>query len=139
MSSKPSSPLANEIEVVRRLYAAINRNDVPAALELLDPEIVRVEPEGFPTAGTYRGLAAMKVHLGDGRSKWAEGECKPERLIASGDKVVALLHVLVRLKGKQDWIDGRMGDGFRFRGGKILEMRSFADPKAAMAWAGVVE
>jgi ketosteroid isomerase-like protein len=40
------------IEAVERFFAAINRNDMQAITNDFDPEIVRVEPEGFPTAGT---------------------------------------------------------------------------------------
>ncbi len=38
----------------------------------LDPEVVRIEPEGFPTAGTYRGVAEVQEHVTKGRGTWAE-------------------------------------------------------------------
>jgi ketosteroid isomerase-like protein len=43
----------NEIEVLQQFFAALNRNDMQGITTYFDPQIVRIEPEGFPTAGTY--------------------------------------------------------------------------------------
>lgn len=43
----------------------------------------------------------------------------------------------LRLKDKQDWIDARFADGFIFRGGKVLQMRTFAERQQALDWAGL--
>jgi ketosteroid isomerase-like protein len=134
-SSKPSP----ETEAVRGIYAAINRNDVPGALSFMDPAIVRIEPPDFPTPGTYRGHAEMAAHIANGRSTWAEGGCAPEAFFTAGDKVVALLHIRVRLKDRTDWIDGYIADGFTFRNGKATEMHSFTKKEEALAWAGIAD
>jgi ketosteroid isomerase-like protein len=126
-----------EIDVLRQFFAAINRNDMDAITKNFDPEIVRVEPEGFPTAGTYRGIAAVQEHVAKGRGTWAEGTCEPEEFFVSRDKVVVYLHVRVRLKNSTDWIDARFADGFAFRDGKITAYLSFAERAAALAWAGI--
>ena len=126
-----------ETEILKELYAAINRNDIPAALEFLDPEILRVEPPGFPASGSYRGHAEVEAHWSQARKTWAEGSCEPENFAVSGDKVVAFLHVRVRLKNRADWIDARIADAFVFRNGKITEMRSFAEGEKALEWAGI--
>jgi ketosteroid isomerase-like protein len=128
-----------EEQALAELYAAINRNDIPAALEFLDPDIVRVEPEGFPTAGTYRGHAELEAHLSKGRGTWAEGACEPEEYLVAGDKYIVCLHVLVRLKDHADWIDGRMADGYLLREGKVIEWRSFAHRSQALSWAGLAD
>ena len=103
---------------------------------MVDPEIVRVEPEGFATAGTYRGLAEVQAHLAKGRGTWAEGTCEPEEIFERGDKVVAYLYVRVRLK-TGEWVEGRFADGFILRGEKIVQHRSFAQRAEAIAWAGI--
>ena len=110
----------NEIEVLKQFYTAINRNDMPGITQYFDPQIVRIEPEGFPTSGTYRGIAEVQAHVTKGRGTWAEGTCEPEKFLTHGDKVVVYLHVRVRLKDSLDWIDGRFADGFVFREGKII-------------------
>jgi ketosteroid isomerase-like protein len=126
-----------ETETLKQVYAAINRNDIAAALTFFDPQIERIEPKGFPSAGVYRGHAEVKAHLAQGRGTWAEGSCEPERFAVAGDKVVAFLHVRVRLENKSEWIDARFADGFIFRDGKVIQMRSFAESQEALEWAGI--
>ena len=129
--------MSTEIEVLEQFFAAINRNDRQAITKDFDPQIVRIEPEGFPTAGTYRGIAEVQEHVTKGRRTWAEGTCQPEKFLVNGDKVVVYLHVWVRLKDSTDWIDGRFADGFVFRNGKIIQYLSFGERVAALRWAGI--
>ena len=127
----------NEIEVLEQFFAAINRNDMQGITTYFDPQIVRIEPEGFPTAGTYRGIAEVQEHITNGRGTWAEGTCEPEKFLTKGDKVVVYLHVRVRLKDSTDWVDGRFADGFVFRDGKITHYLSFGEQLDALTWAGI--
>jgi ketosteroid isomerase-like protein len=129
----------NEIEVLKQFFAAINRNDMQGITKYFDPQIVRVEPEGFPTAGIYRGIAEVQEHITKGRGTWAEGTCEPEKFLTKVDKVVVYLHVWVRLKDSTDWVGGRFADGFVFRDGKITEYRSFGERLDALKWAGMEE
>lgn len=101
------------------------------------PMIVRIEPEGFPTAGTYRGIAKVQEHVRKGRGTWAEGTCEPERFLVNGDKVVVYLHAWERLRGETEWMGGRFADGFVFRSGKIKEYLSFGERQEAFRWAGI--
>ena len=128
-----------EIEVLKQFFAAINRNDLPGITKYFDPQIVRIEPEGFPTAGTYRGIAEVQGIVTKGRGTWAEGTCEPEKFLTNGDKVVVYLHVRVRLKGSLDWVDVRFADGFVFRAGKITHYLSFGERLDALKWAGIEE
>ena len=129
----------NEIEVLKQFFAAINRNDMHGIPTYFDPQIVRIEPEGFPTAGTYRGIVQVQEHLTKGRGTWAEGTCEPEQFLTKGDKVVVYLHVRVRLKDSNDWVGGCFADGFVFRNGKITQYRSFGERLDALKWAGIEE
>ena len=125
------------IEVLTQFFAAINRNDMDAITRDFDPTIVRIEPEGFPSAGTYRGIAEVQEHVRKGRVTWAEGTCEPERFLVNGDKVVVYLHAWVRLNGKTEWTGGRFADGFVLRNGKIAEYLSFGERQDALSWAGI--
>jgi len=129
--------MSAETEALEQFFAAINRNDMRSMTKDFDPQIVRVEPEGFPTAGTYRGITEVQEHVTKGRGTWAEGTCEPEKFLASGDKVVVYLHARVRLQGSTEWIDGRFADGFVFRQGKIIEYLSFGERAEALQWAGI--
>lgn len=129
----PDSP---EIETLKRFYDAINRFDLDACVRDFDPEIVRVEPSGHPTAGTHHGIAAIRDHLAQGRGTWAEGTCQPTRFAVAGDKVVAICHVHVRQHGKTDFIEGDLADVFTFRAGKITAYQTFWEPADGLAFAG---
>ena len=136
MTTNPAHMNTN-VEVIARFYEAVNRNDMQAIADDFDPEIVRVEPEGFPTAGTYRGIMAVQGHVQKGRGTWAEGTCETEGFFVNGDKVVVYLFAWVRLMGKTDWTGGRFADGFVLHQGKIIEYRSFAERADALQWAGI--
>jgi ketosteroid isomerase-like protein len=129
--------MSTEIEALEHFFAAINRNDLQAITRDFDPQIVRIEPEGFPTAGTYRGIAEVQEHVRKGRGTWAEGTCEPEKFLQNGDKVVVYLHVRVRLRDTTEWVGGRFADGFVFRNGRIVEYRSFGERSEALKWAGI--
>lgn len=129
--------MKTETEALKQFFAAINRNDLKAVIKDFDPEIVRVEPEGFPTAGAYRGIAEVQEHVRKGRGTWAEGTCEPEKFLVNGDKVVVYLHARVRLKDSTDWVDGRFADGFVFRNGRIVQYLSFGERAEALKWAGI--
>jgi ketosteroid isomerase-like protein len=74
--------------------------------------------------------------ISKGRGTWAEGTCEPESFVVAGDKIVALLHVRVRLKDHTDWIDGRFADVHTYRNGKAVQIRTFGKRKDALEWAG---
>ena len=126
-----------EVDALKHFFAAINRNDMQAMTRDFDPQIVRIEPEGFPTAGTYRGIAEVQENVRAGRGTWAEGSCEPEKFLVKGDKVVVYLYAWVRRKDATDWTGGRFADGFVFRNGKITEYRTFAERAQALEWAGI--
>ena len=126
-------------ESLRQFFAAINRNDMAVIANDFDPEIVRIEPEGFPTAGTYRGIGEVQEHVKKVRGTWAEGTCEPERYLVNGDKIVVYLHAWVRLKDSTEWTGGRFADGFLFRDGKIVEYLSFGERAQALKWAGITD
>jgi ketosteroid isomerase-like protein len=126
-----------EVDALKFFFAAINRNDMQAITRDFDPQIVRTEPEGFPTAGTYRGIAEVHECVRTGRGTWAEGSCDPEKFLIRGEKVVVYLHAWVRIKGATEWSGGRFADGFVFRNGKITEYHTFGERAQALEWAGI--
>lgn len=124
---------------LERFYAAVNRFDLVAIVQDFDAQIVRVEPEGYETAGTYRGIDEVRACVAKGRGTWAEGRCNPENFLVKGDQVGVYLHARVRLKDAADWVDGRFADGFKFRGGKIARYQTFWERREALVWAGIEE
>lgn len=127
--------LEAETESLKGVYAALNRNDIPAVVEAFDPQIEWVEAE-HPGGGTYNGKETVKAHFSQARETWAEGSCEPERFIVVGDKIIVFVHVRVRLKHNMEWVEGRLADVYTFRNGKVIQARLFPDRQHALEWAG---
>lgn len=127
-----------EIETIKSAYAALNRGDIAGFVKDFDPQIVRIEFEGTPSGGTYHGIEAVREHVAQGRSTWAEGSCEPTNFVISGDKIVVSCHIRVRLDGQADWLEGCTADVFTFRAGKVIEFRTFAEEKDALEFAGIL-
>lgn len=130
--AKEKSNSSFEIQTVKEIYSALNRNDVSTFLSFFDPKIKRFETFG----GHYHGLDELKTNFSQGRETWAEGSCEPEEFTVADNKVVVLVHVKVRLKNKTEWIDGKVTDVFAFKSGKVVEFHSFDDRNEALKWAG---
>jgi uncharacterized protein len=126
-----------EIEALKKAYAAFNRNDIAATVEVMDPNIEWTEPPEFPGGGTYHGHEGVMAYLSQSRANWAEGSSEPERFIATGDKIIVFVHTRARFKGSTEWHDSRHADVFTFRNGKAIQMHAFADRQQALEWAGV--
>ena len=126
-----------EVALLTSFFDAINRNDMAELASYFSPDVVRVEPEGFETSGTYRGPTEVTENVRKGRGTWAEGTCQPEECFVNNDKVVIFLHARVRLHGATEWTGGRFADGFVVRGGKLTEFRTFWEREEALSWAGI--
>ncbi len=129
--------MCQQTVVLKEFFEAINRNDMKGVTDHFDRDIVRVEPPGFPTSGTYRGIEEVRAHIIRGRGTWAEGTCDPEKFLENGDKVVVYLHARVRLKDATEWIDGKFADGFVLRDCRIIHYQTFAERREALVWAGM--
>lgn len=133
---KVTSSLAAETEALREAYAAFNRNDIPATVRALDPQIEWTEPAEFPGGGTYHGREGVKAYLSQSRAAWAEIDSEPERFIVAGDKIIVFVHVRAKPKDGTEWHEARIADVYTFRDGKAIQMRAFADRRQALEWAG---
>src|SRR6188768_1444869 len=101
----PTASLAAATDALKKTYSALNRNDIEAAVEILDPQIAWIEPPEY--GSTCHGLAAVQAHLAQARGRWAEGSCEPERFVVAGDKVIVFLKIHVRLKNETEFREGR--------------------------------
>lgn len=83
--------MADNKEIVRSLYEAFAKGDVPTAMGLMAPDMSWTEAEGFPYAGTYVGpndiLAGVFMRLA---TEWEGFAAVPAEFIADGNKVVVL-------------------------------------------------
>jgi uncharacterized protein len=125
------------ISLLRDAYAAFNRDDIPAAVQSLAPDIQWQEPAEFPGGGLYHGRSEVARYLTNSRAPWAEGASEPIHFIVHGDRIVVYVHARFRLRDSTDWTEVNLADVYTFHNGTPVAMRAFADRNAALEWVGI--
>ena len=79
------------VEIVRRVYSAWARNELPGPARLFDAQIEYVNPPDAVEPGTRRGLGAFTQAVRDAFDGWEAWEIEPERFIPVGERVAVVL------------------------------------------------
>jgi len=122
------------VAVVRGLYDAFARGDIPAVLGAMSPDIVWNEAENFIYAdgNPYRGpeavLTGVFARLG---GEWDGFAAKPEEYLDAGDTVVALGRYAGTYKATGRALDAWMAHVWRLEDGRAVEFRQLVDTLAA--------
>src|SRR5207247_3735768 len=87
------------VEVVRSFYDAWARDEFPGPIELMDPEIEYVNPDGAVEPGTRRGLAAFSRAVEKVFEGWETWEMEPEQFTAARDQVAVVVRYRARGRG----------------------------------------
>jgi uncharacterized protein len=125
------------ISGLRAAYAAFNRGDIGAAVDLFDEHVEWIEPMEFPGGGAYSGIDGAKLYLTQSRAGATDVISEPERFIPSGDQIVVFVHARVRPKNSNTWQDVKLADVYRFHHGHVVQMRAFASRQDALHWVGI--
>lgn len=118
------------VGLVRSLYEAFERGDVPAVLGAMDPGIVWNEAEGFPYAdqNPYVGPGAVAegvfARLG---GEWDGFGVVLEELLDAGDTVVATGRYVGAYRRTGTRIRAQFAHVWRLRGGKITGFQQYTD------------
>ncbi len=126
------------VEVVRRVYDALNRVDFDAAFDEMHPD-VEIVFERAPDAGTLQRREAIQGFLEDYLAAFDSMVFEPEKLLENGDQIVALVTRRARPKASSGEMVVRNGHIWTLRHGRILSMKSFPDPEKALEAAGLRE
>ncbi|MEY9847299.1 nuclear transport factor 2 family protein [Streptacidiphilus sp. MAP5-3] len=92
MTSTADLSTAN-LELVRGVYAAFDRRDLPSVLDAFAPDIDWVHPEGmvaYGVGGTKVGHEGVKSFLAKVPSVLAGQQVVPEEFVVDGDRIVVL-------------------------------------------------
>ncbi len=116
------------VEVVRGVYEAFGRGDVPAVLGAMADGIEWCEAEGMPYGGVYRGGEAVAQNVfGPITEDIQDFAVTPEEFIASGDTVVAVTRYTGTGKATGKALDLSVVHVWDVRDSRIERFRQFAD------------
>ena len=120
--------MATNKEIIRDAYASFAKGDIPAALSAFADDILWVEPDGYPIAGTYVGpqavLEGVFMRLGEIGDHFA---VEPEQFVADGDTVVALGHLGWKHKSTGAPASVKTAHVWTFRDGKAATFQQHID------------
>jgi uncharacterized protein len=116
------------VEVVKGIYEAFGRGDVPAVLGAMAGDIEWNEAEGMPHGGTYRSPEAVAQNVfGPLIDDVPDFAVRPEEIIASGDTVVTVVRYTGTGKATGKKLDLPVVHVWEVRDGKVARFRQFAD------------
>ena len=130
------------VEVFKRAFDAINRQDAEALLEELDPEVewhgaILMAIGGQETV--YRGHEGVREWLRDLYETLSEFQAEYLDIRDLGDRTVAIGQVRGRGRGSGAEIESPHATVVEFKNGKGFRIRTYLDPKDAFEAAGISE
>ena len=125
------------LEVTRRIFAAVAERDLELLLELTDPD---VEWRSFfalgEAGGVYRGHDGLRRYVSDLNDAWEVIRPRLDDAVFTGD--VALLVGTITYRGRESGTEAeeKVGWVVKFRNGRLLRFQAFRDPERAIeeAW-----
>jgi ketosteroid isomerase-like protein len=121
----------SNVEVIRGLYAAFGRGDVPAVLGAMDPNIEWREAEGNPYEPSGKAWvgpdAIMQNLFMKLATDWEGFTVHPKEFHDAGDTVVVEGRYTGTHNATGKSIDAQFCHVFRVRDGKITSFQQFVD------------
>lgn len=118
------------IEVVQKLFEAVERRDLAGVLAAYDENIVIREAEGLPYGGEYHGLEGAQRHAYGYVQAWGSVQTEDEQkmdaeFLDAGDYVVVRWRQQAA-NGERKF-DSSAASVYKLRDGKIVESEMFQD------------
>ncbi len=116
------------VDVVRGVYQAFGRGDVPAVLGAMADDIEWHEAEGMPYGGVYHGGEAVAQNVfGPITQDVVDFAVTAEEFIASGDAVAAVVRYTGTGKATGKQLNLPVVHVWDVRNGKLAQFRQFID------------
>ena len=116
------------VDVVRGVYEAFGRGDVPAVLGAMADDIEWHEAEGMPYGGVYHGGEAVAQNVfGPITQDVVDFAVTAEEFIASGDAVAAVVRYTGTGKATGKQLNLPVVHVWDVRNGKLAQFRQFID------------
>ena len=123
------------VETVKAGFAAHNRGDVDALVEVYDPDAV------FETLllGTHHGNEAIRLIYEENQKTMSGYDVVPVELIDVDDKVVAVVQAVGAGSTSEISVDDGFAFVFTFKANRIVREQAFRNREEALEAAGLSE
>jgi ketosteroid isomerase-like protein len=130
---------AENLELARRAFHAMQTGGLPAVLEFLDPQVEFEPPDdALERRGNFKGHAAVRDRWDVLFEPFADVRIEPEEFVEAGEEtVVAVFRINARGKASGVPVEMQLGYVVTVRDGKVVRMKAYLDPEEAKRAAGL--
>ena len=126
------------VEVVRRVFAAWNAGDMDGVRDLHDPEVIVRSAKEWPEPGPFVGREAVMREFENNRETWDGDALEPiGDFVDAGDRVLVRFAWHAAVRGPE--VNVEMTYVATVRKGKIFNIEFFFDHADALEAAGLSE
>ena len=125
------------VDVVRSVYEAWARDDLPGPAHLFDAQIEYVNPPEAVEPGTRYGLAAFSRAVRDAFEGWETWQIEPERFIPAGERVAVVVRYRAHWRASGVDVGAHESALWTVRDGKVVRYEWFHGPNDALEAAGL--
>lgn len=127
------------VEVVKRLFDAVERRDLAGVIASYDENIVIREASSLPYGGVYHRNEGAQDHAARYFQTWGNFQTPAEQkldaeFLDAGDTVVVLWRQ--RAANGERKLDSSAASVYRLRNGKIIRSEMFQDTSAVLDFLG---
>ena len=127
------------VELVKRLYDAWQRDGFGVVPALMDPDIEYVNPPYAVEPGTRRGYEGFAIAAQNVRNVYPTRRFEPLEFYDAHNRVAVRVRVVARGVGSSAEVDVERGYLFEVRDGKIVRFAWFNEPLEALQAVGLAE
>ena len=127
------------VQIVRSVYEAWARNDLPGPAHLFDEQVEYVNPPEAVEPGTREGINAFSQavrEVFEGCESW---QIEPERLIPSGERVAVVVHYRAHWRASGVDTEAHESALWTICDGKVVRYEWFHGPNDALEAVGLSE
>jgi ketosteroid isomerase-like protein len=122
--------MADNVAIIRKVYGALEKGDVPTVLGLFDPKVSWSEAEHFPywTGAPFVGGDAIVQGVFARLGQDFDGfRVDVKRIVGSGDTVLAEVRYKGTGKSTKTALDAQAAHVWDLRDGKVVRFQQYVD------------
>ena len=116
----------NSIELIKTMYDAFSRRDVPTILQMIDPALIISQTELLPWGGTFNGIEGLQIFFGK-LFEYLDSQVEVEEYVDAGERIVAIGRTRGRVKSNNAAFDIRAVHTWTVKDGKALRFEPNID------------